>query len=201
MMRTYLTYFLTIFMLCNLTTVLHATVITFEYAAFDVIGGGTVEGTFGYDPRLPDLDPRDFQGIYQGGFWNGVITGGDQDGATFSFPNTEVIIQNDLLGSDAMLFVAQRGRFLNFQLLDASGVALNSDQLPSFRVGTELLTVFSDENFLALDNAAIGIPTANTSTYNFTSAKVVPEPSTLVLIIIGVLSFIGIMNRQLETLE
>lgn len=195
-MRFFLKYSLLIIVLCLLPTVLHATVITFKYTAFDIIGGGTVEGMFGYDTSFPDLDPREFQGIYKGGFWTGVITGGSQHGAKFSSTNTEVIIQNDVLGMDAILFVAQRSVFFNFQLLDITGLPLSSDRLPSFQVGTDLLTLFPDYNFLALDDAAIGLPSDNMSSYNFISVNVIPEPPTCVLLVIGFLCIVGMAYRK-----
>ena len=132
----------------------------FHYEATELVGPGVVVGTIQFDTSVADTLPGPEVGLFPAaGTWTG-----DQDGFSFIFDALDVTIINLDAPPVDSLTMSFSGN--NFVLSDSSGMALESDQLPS------ILNVDS------FDSASFSI---NGQPFFITSITAVPEPTSALI--------------------
>ncbi len=150
----------------------------FHYEATELVGPGIVLGMIQFDTSVADTLPNPEVGLFPAaGTWTGDIFGGDQDGFSFIFDALDVTIINLDAPPVDSLTMSFSGN--NFVLSDSSGMALESDQLPS------ILNVDS------FDSASFSI---NGQPFFITSITAVPEPTSALILVSA--TAIGLSSRR-----
>ncbi len=174
-------------------------IFSFRYTATGS-SGESVTGVFGWDAGVTDSSFSDPSlGSYVGaGFWNGIVSGGLQDGATFSFSGLDVFVSDvpPLASSDSVGMQFSIRSFL--VLSDSTGSVFSSDALPS-----RLLSSDFDNKRISLWDPDIGISDRfRQISYSVQSIEAVntavPEPTSLAIFGFGALSFVasGVFRRK-----
>ncbi|MGI9292497.1 MAG: hypothetical protein ACR2PS_00825 [Pseudomonadales bacterium] len=170
-----------------------AAAITFNYTATLSGGPGILTGSFGYDDAVPDdLPGAPNEGRYPGaGFWTGVVTGGPQDGVSFSVSGAQTrIFDNFSTIGDMLEMTAAPTTFINME--DAQATTFTSDSLPS----TLTLADFEIRNMF-LSAADVGGPAGPQVQYILQSISPVPAPAAVWLFgsALGILGWTRRMQR------
>lgn len=118
------------------STVSSAATISFNYTGSWMDGDASVSGIFGYDTAVADSIPGDaVEGEYIGsGFWSGVVTGGPQDGTSFSFTNIDFSVFNDdpdFFDTLSGTVPSATGSTTFFDLENSDATAFSDDSLPA----------------------------------------------------------------------
>jgi hypothetical protein len=167
-----------------------AALITFDFTA-SRNDGAILVGSMSYDTSAPDLNPGPDTGAYAGTSLTGTITGGAQDGGSFSLSDLTTQVFSDAVSSTLSQLFSPT--FIN---LFGPGTALGGPGLP-----TEIdLSLFTGRTFYVANRDLIGQPygTAGQLVYDLTSITraQVPAPAAGGLMIIGLLSLFGAKRRR-----
>jgi hypothetical protein len=177
----------------------HAALVTYQYTAVGVAGtdsaGATVTGSFGFDTTAPDLNGLDYQGLFDGGFLNALVSGGVQSGLQISLTSQIWQTSNAGVGGTTDAFYNLYSPSSLF-LLDDEGTALDDDALP----GALALADFSgpnDDRALRLYDAANGQHAYQlTALWRDSVTQRVPEPGTGVLLAAAGLALVWAQRRR-----
>lgn len=174
------------------------TLLTVEYSGART-GGGVLTGTFGYRLDAVDSDPSDFFGVY-GGFFNGVVAGGPQDGVSFSTDSAVVFVEEQA----TQVFSVRDAVDFDVRLLlfTVDNEVVDFDDLPtSFTV---LQALDDDDALISISNSLLSTPGAGEELYVFdpntftVSTTVVPLPASGVLLVAGLA---GLWLRRRSAIE
>ena len=173
--------------------------------------GQAITGAITYEPTTADVVPSSGSGFFPGAVSAFVV-----DIGTYRAENANLgaigTANDNALGQDAVNFVAefkgadvngQSPNFIRLTLFDAGGTALTSDGLPgSFAALLPFPTIGLDISFDPINTrfaSAAGVISA-LSAEPFTQATShVPEPSTLAVMLAGLVGFGLVMGRRRGT--